>query len=553
MALKKVNINLESLHLIIDTLTDLVRLDGVAKDEELWSISGTCTEATRASEGIGAISRDLASEVTNILRRIETMKDVLYELARSCERRWGVMKKEFAPFITIRGIQTLPDDILINIFQRFVRDNDRMDLISPEVTLSHMLPDDILVSIFQRFVRDNDRMDLISPEATLSHVCSRFRDVSIGVASLWSEISSSMAMCWIRTRLERSKSGPLTIIINGSTGIRNCKALAEFLRNVVPHASRWKAFHYDYATNGANKDFGALSEYVANLQLPNLESITYRLFPGDTCWPGDCNLLESWDMPNLRDVQLKGIIPSLSSNIFSSGTVKCLRLSWVKWTSAYYDVRSVVHCLISLPGLVDLCLDLGRNCFDSDVQQTPFQGTLPVLTCLSLNTELPFTVQRPMLFSIIMQQLDMPKLRQLQVSVQDSEDRYPVRDLLEIISSRGHDSVTDLDVSIHNRRTDDFSLHLLLNKFPGLQRLSLHVRDNRLWIDPRVLGKMPPLRSFSVLALPGDIVFLKRFVATLKHDARWEGFEACEFRPGTSMRRQKAVKIFTSDKVKWYK
>ncbi|KAL5536066.1 hypothetical protein ACEPAF_4171 [Sanghuangporus sanghuang] len=521
MALERVNINLESLHLIIDTLTDLVRLDGVAKDEELWSISGTCTEATRASEGIGAISRDLATEVTNVLRRIETMKDVLYELARSCERRWRAMKKEFAPFISIRGIQMLPDDILVNIFQRFVRDNDRMDLISPEVTLSH--------------------------------VCSRFRDVSIGVASLWSEISSSMAMCWIRTRLERSKSCPLTIIINGSTGIRNCKALAEFLRNVVPHASRWKAFHYDYATNGANKDFGALSEYVANLQLPNLESITYRLFPGDTCWPGDCNLLESWDMPNLRDVQLKGIIPSLSSNIFSSGTVKCLRLSWVKWTSAYYDVRSVVHCLISLPGLVDLCLDLGRNCFDSDIQQTPFQGTLPVLTRLSLNTELPFTVQRPMLFSIIMQQLDMPKLQKLQVSVQDSEDRYPVRDLLEIMSSRGHDSVTDLDVSIHNRRTDDFSLHLLLNKFPGLQRLSLHVRDNRLWIDPRVLGEMPPLRSFSVLALPGDIVFLKRFVATLKRDARWEGFEACEFRPGTSMRRQKAVKIFTSDKVKWYK
>ncbi|KAL5519551.1 hypothetical protein ACEPAH_1234 [Sanghuangporus vaninii] len=266
MKLKKVNINLESLHLIIDTLTDLVRLDGVARDEELWSISGTCTEATRASEGIGATSRDLASEVTSVLRRIETMKDSLYELASSCERRWRVMKKEFAPFITVRGIQILPDDILVNIFQRFVCDNDRMDLISPEVTLSH--------------------------------VCSRFRDVSINVATLRSGISSVMAMRWIRTRLERSKSSPLTIIINGSTRISNCKPLAEFLRIVLPHASRWKAFLFDYATNGANHDYGPLSEYVASLQLPKLESITYRLSPGDTCWPGGCNLLESWSTPN---------------------------------------------------------------------------------------------------------------------------------------------------------------------------------------------------------------------------------------------------------------
>ncbi|KAL5494659.1 hypothetical protein ACEPAI_120 [Sanghuangporus weigelae] len=467
------------------------------------------------------MSRDTVGEVTNALRRIETMKDVLYELARSCERQWRVIKEEFASFIPVRRVQMLPDDVLVNIFQRFVHDNDRMDLISPEVTLSH--------------------------------VCSRFRDVSISVASLWSEISSSMAMCWVHTRLERSKNGPLTIIINGSTGIRNCKVLAEFFRTVIPHISRWKAFHYDCATTGANNGFDALSKYVANLELPNLESITYRLFPGDTCWPGDCNLLESWNMPSLRDVQLKGIIPSLSSNIFSSGTVKSLHLSWVKWTSAYYDVRSVIHCLISLPGLVDLCLDLGRNCFDSDIPQTPFQGTLPMLTRLSLNTELPFTAQRPMLFSIVMRHLDMPKLQKLQVSVQDSEDRYPVRDLLEIMSSRGHDSVTDLDVNIHNRRTDDFSLHLLLDKFPGLQRLALHVRDNRLWIDPRMLGKMPPLRSLSVLALPGDTVFLKQFVAALKRDARWEGFEACEFRPRTTLRRQKAVKIFTSDKVKWYR
>ncbi|KAL5519550.1 hypothetical protein ACEPAH_1233 [Sanghuangporus vaninii] len=176
-----------------------------------------------------------------------------------------------------------------------------------------------------------------------------------------------------------------------------------------------------------------------------------------------------------------------------------------------------------------------------------------MLTRLSLNTELPFTAPRPMLFSIIMRHLDMPKLQKLQASVQDSEDRYSVRDLLEIMSSRGHDSVTDLDVSIHNRRIEDFSLDLLLNKFPGLQRLSLHARDNRLWIDLRALEKMPPLRSLSVLALPGDAVFLERFVAALKRDARWEGFEACEFKPRTSMRRQKAVKIFTSDKVKWYK
>ncbi|KAL5533635.1 hypothetical protein ACEPAG_95 [Sanghuangporus baumii] len=521
MTVKRVNINLESLHLIIDTLTDLVRLDGVARDEELWPISGTCTDANRASEGIDMMSRDTVSEVTNVLRRIETMKDMLYELAGSCERQWRAMKEEFASFIPVRSIQMLPDDVLVNIFQRFVRDNDRMDLISPEVTLSH--------------------------------VCSRFRDVSIGVASLWSEISSSMAMSWIHTRLERSKNGPLTIIINGSTGIRNCEALAEFFRIVVPHVSRWKAFHYDCATNGANNGFDALSKYVTNLELPNLESITYRLFPGDTCWPGDCNLLESWNMPNLRDVELKGIIPSLSSNIFSSSTVNSLHLSWVKWTSAYYDVRSVIHCLVSLPCLVDLQLDLGRNCFDSETSQTPFQGTLPMLTRLSLNTELPFTAQRPILFSIIMLHLDMPKLQKLQVSVQDSEDRYPVHHLLEIMSSRAHDSVTDLEFSIHNRRTDDFSLRLLLDKFPGLQRLTLHVWDNCLWIDPRMTGKMPPLRTLSVLALPGDALFLDRFVAALKRDARWEEFEACEFRPRTTLRRQKAVKIFTSDKVKWFR
>jgi hypothetical protein len=182
------------------------------------------------------------------------------------------------------------------------------------------LPVEILQHIFSicchrcmpswRFWRESDQ----GSELSLSRVCKRWRDVTLGMPSLWSSICISysfLASHLTGLYLDRSGAHPLSIGLYESSSLRFRKAL----ELVVAHCGRWDSLYL--ANNSDGIDPGhPLMKVKENL--PMLSRLTYFSSSGR-----QSEIIQLFEgSPNLRSVSFSGTF-NLRSFWHPVQTVEC--------------------------------------------------------------------------------------------------------------------------------------------------------------------------------------------------------------------------------------
>ncbi|KAJ7677703.1 hypothetical protein DFH06DRAFT_1291172 [Mycena polygramma] len=122
-----------------------------------------------------------------------------------------------------------------------------------------LLPVDILQMIFLH--PDMHDLEQMGPQVVTEYdtegitaVCHHWRDVALGIPQLWSSFQVSLghgrysSLEWIRLRLERSKSAPLSVRfhhwrpvrkVDPADQPRHVKSVEEIVGELVGHAERW--------------------------------------------------------------------------------------------------------------------------------------------------------------------------------------------------------------------------------------------------------------------------------------------------------------------------
>lgn len=89
------------------------------------------------------------------------------------------------------------------------------------------LPNEILVNIFEQAVHGSFHC-MFGEAVRLSHVCRRFRDIALSCSALWTVVSDSDSPVMVDVLLTRSRKAGLRVSLYG------CKRITQLL----PHADR---------------------------------------------------------------------------------------------------------------------------------------------------------------------------------------------------------------------------------------------------------------------------------------------------------------------------
>lgn len=231
---------------------------------------------------------DVEPRARSTLRELENVKAMLAGLSASLEEKITDIKEHIHHFVLGKGLASIPDELLSNILEHAEGSQRRTAL-----------------------------------KENLSLVYRRFRRLVLNTPRLWSHISSSYEMRYVRTCLERSKSVGLSIdlLINNKGDLD--RGLS-FLAEVIPHSSRWEDLNVLFSFARMDLDLRNKihqSPIFSKLHLPSLYSLSLELnttgnfnFDKNGIW----HFYQNWDMPNLRSLD-SDLVPktTITSNLCS--------------------------------------------------------------------------------------------------------------------------------------------------------------------------------------------------------------------------------------------
>jgi hypothetical protein len=248
------------------------------------------------------VTRVSAMDVIGALSGLRSLQNDLANFSKLLGERVKSLKKDYKLQIVNAGINSIPPEILSEIFQ-------------------HACSSD---SGGTRFA------------FTISQVCRRFRVAAVHTLAIWTTITNDLPSKWIKLCLARSVSLPLAIHINDETHeildksshAVSSQDIPNFISLISPARNRWQSFTYfepEFEANYILENEILNGEQFMRIQLPLLRSTTSKMsFPTlqvlsvaapdalfDQEKYGEM-FFSSWACPQLTSFHGNGVLPYLS-------------------------------------------------------------------------------------------------------------------------------------------------------------------------------------------------------------------------------------------------
>ncbi|TDL30179.1 hypothetical protein BD410DRAFT_780720 [Rickenella mellea] len=231
------------------------------------------------------------------LKNLKASRNAQHIILKATENEICRLQKETSATTLQRGIQSLPDDLVREIFEA------AFDLYGNEYG-SESYP------------------------FKLSHVNRRFRAIALETPRIWTRLSNVLATDQLKYHIERSKSAGLTIAIrvNMLDDEYGC-TVAEFLKITTALCSHWQNFEYivGFPVRTEQEDYGYTHPALLDYPHLDLPRITRFLWQKRVYDESEDNLylqtfFEFWNMPKLSDFEGLNVLmnpPLVVSNLAS--------------------------------------------------------------------------------------------------------------------------------------------------------------------------------------------------------------------------------------------
>ena len=241
------------------------------------------------------------------------------------------------------------------------------------------LPTELLVRIFDLFIHLGDLEGIYRRMQRLADVSRHWRDTILCTSTLWTyTVISPDDIPFLETRLKRSGSGPLDIVVVGWANGNNKTALIESLRIITPCADRWRSLTMDKS----DIFVAPVIDEIKHLNFPSLQRVNMNL-TNNHALPLPA-FLSSKISPSLEHISLGYFI--LPSHSFTLSKLVTLELTNVGFLS---------------PTIVLWQSPTNPSPFGNGVFPAPDSIILPVLRTLILHVHSPMqlldAISAPML------------------------------------------------------------------------------------------------------------------------------------------------------------
>ncbi|TDL30180.1 hypothetical protein BD410DRAFT_780721 [Rickenella mellea] len=292
-------------------------------------------DPTRDSEDASGHEARLAT-----LRILKASRNAQQLILKATEKEIYRLKEETSATILQRGIQSLPDDLVREIF-------------------------------YAGFNLYGCSLGSESYPFKLSHVNRRFRTIALETPRIWTRLSNASSSAQLGYRIERSKAAWLNICVMAFGGADDYPcSVAEFLEIATPLSSRWESFEYvvripETTEYGTSYTYRALL-YYPNVDAPHLTSFTWQIryneVTPESLGP-PATFFKHWNMPRLT--HFDGLNVSIDAALFGSNLVSVtleFESEYVTWDADEFD--DTLGALASSTCLKHLSLKFAEDDFD---------------------------------------------------------------------------------------------------------------------------------------------------------------------------------------------
>ncbi|TDL19589.1 hypothetical protein BD410DRAFT_791976 [Rickenella mellea] len=268
------------------------------------------------------LDADAPTGCLDVLKILKSHKETLLRLRKFLEKKIRPVQKACNELVLHSGIQSIPTEVLSEIF------------------------------LISRADAENSNEHSIS----VSHVSRRFREVALQTAGLWTTLYANHPLLETMEFLKRTGSAPLHIDLTCDFVLDQDHPLAAhmvpFLEVVVPHSSRWKVLDINFVEEDTN-DF---PNFGPNLQVPLLSTLTHNVEASlDENTPLNC-IVFPYSTPNLRLYKAVNVMPTTNA-ARSTLTSCCLRWNGhPEINDMNIDLSLLLSTLDGMPSLNDLTL-----------------------------------------------------------------------------------------------------------------------------------------------------------------------------------------------------
>lgn len=456
------------------------------------------------------------------LRQLKDISVALALLSSSCQETVRQLQKKARPAVFRTGVSSLPDELLVHIFNLAARRTDGLILRRAEIRISR--------------------------------VCSRFRQIALTTPALWCYLDNgSMPRSMLDVYLARSKNAGLNIRLQTSALGMD---FHDFMEALLPHGHRWQRFEF-YARVEDDDEMEAvntaLRERHQNLYLPSLIGFSIGFSSEDESRnivdiPTD--FYASWRMPNLRFLSAFNIIhPLWSPSKVAMSSITAFEFTHFR-SDGDHDMRVLlVRLLQALSGLKHLSLDFTVWGMYS---RAPSSAQLP--KCILPNLE-SFDLRvndGEELLRSLMPALNLPNVRSIALTIDAPSFTKPDIDswmTLVFPAIFTYNSLTSFKVASLRPAKHLVYLSQLLNILPNLQHLTLE--GVGFWSESND-GAQAVLRTLRLRRFCGfDLRDFERFKTTLQRRDSWDRFERLEVVNCLHLDKERLEQLFNGKEVLW--
>ncbi|TDL30181.1 hypothetical protein BD410DRAFT_780723 [Rickenella mellea] len=427
-------IDLTTIDNLIDIWTRIKANGGIVDDGLVDAIKGSEDRVDEHEAKLAA------------LKNLKALRNAQQLILRATESKIFCLQKETSMTTLQRGIHSLPDDVIREIFE-----TGHYGLSEPRY-----------------------RYGSESYPVNLSRVNRRFRTIAMDTPQIWSRLSNALTADQLEYRIEQSKFTGLTIIIMVHLDEdQYACTVAEFLKIITPFCHRWHHFEYVVGEPDRTEDvyFGytyrALLDYP-HLDLPHLTSFLWQKCGYDQ-WVDNpyvqafCKL---WNMPKLASFEGLNVLINPLMTVYNLVSVT---LEFHADHQKEWDLDDTLAALASSTRLAYLCITFAR------IAPSPPNFQLPptlLQNLVSFTIKLLKKVDEQFVFTFL-SALKMPVLTAMWITLDLAPQMNHVRFIREVIStSRSHPKLQKFGLDITG-----FEHSILWNLVLTLGRLLPSLRE----------------------------------------------------------------------------
>lgn len=443
---------------------------------------------------------------------------------KSAMRSVSNLLQQYQTSINMDFIQTIPDDILLQILHEALSDNLPDDSDDEDVLTSpnHCHPSDAI---------------------RLSHVSRRFHQLIKNNASFWESVQDSFtSRKLVEVCIERSRSRGLSIYLDFRYMRR--LPLEEFFDAIVPQQGRWKVLEIDTHDSIELDQYEILKSRLEHLQPSNLEQIIINYGEDDLRSDSDESdiskgpqmaILSNAVLPRLRTAKFVNCIPR--PFIAAAITSLDIEFSFFYFEFDGWDYAPFITFLERTPSLTKLAMT-----FTCDGPLLgPFETHMPsriiIIPHVAHLQLTMYNIPSPTPEKLV-KAIKFPGLQSLTIKIRNFDESEPgdedesdwylsLQGFLDMILSRAPDHFPDLSKltiisKTHNKYTIPFRY------LPKLRHLHIDatVSPSSKPITPSpLLPIVHPLETLELVRCEEvDVQWVKDVVESLKSSNRWNGF-----------------------------